>query len=115
MKKECQWVKEQIYTVALSDNRMINADGTIPDNKATVNLKTGVWSKDKGATTLQTVWTDPDFDPTVEAFYYARILELPTARYNLWDELKEGIAYPSDAIRTIRERAWSSPIWYTPR
>ena len=77
-------------------------------------MKTGEWSKDKGATTLQTVWKDPDFDPTAEAFYYARILELPTARYNLWDELKEGIDYPADAIRVIRERAWSSPIGYTP-
>lgn len=108
-------LKEQIYTVALSDNRTVNTDGTVPDNGAIVNLKTGEWSKDKGATTLQAVWNDPNFDSTAEAFYYARVLELPTARYNLWDELKEGIDYPVDAIRTIRERAWSSPIWYTPR
>lgn len=108
-------LKEQIYTVALSDNRVLNADGTVPDNGATVDLKTGAWAKDKGATTLQTTWTDPDFDPTAEVFYYVRVIELPTARYNLWDEIKEGIDYPADAIRTIRERAWSSPIWYTPR
>ncbi len=107
-------LKEQIYTVALSDNRTINSDGTVPDNGAAVNLTTGEWSKDKGATTLQTTWADPDFDSTAEVFYYVRVIELPTARFNLWDEIREGIDYPSDAIRTIRERAWSSPIWYTP-
>lgn len=105
---------EQIYNVALSDNRVVNEDGAVPDNNATVNLKTGEWSKDKGATVLQTIWSDPDFDPTAEAFYYVRVLELPTPRFNLWDEIREGIDFPDDAIRTIRERAWSSPIWYSP-
>ena len=108
-------LQEQIYTVALSDNRVLNEDGSVPDNGATVNLKTGEWSKDKGATTLQTTWIDPDFDPEAAAFYYVRVLELPTARYNLWDEIKEGVEYPADAVRTIRERAWSSPIWYSPK
>ncbi len=108
-------LKEQIYTVALSDNRVLKEDGTVPDNGATVNLKTGEWSKDKGATTLQTTWVDPDFDPTAEAFYYVRVIELPTPRFNLWDEIREGIDYPDDAIRTIQERAWSSPIWYSPK
>ena len=107
-------LKEQIYNVALSDNRIVDADGAVPDNGATVNLETGEWSKDKGATTLQTTWADPDFDPTINAFYYVRVLELPTPRYNLWDEI-QGIEYPEDAIRTIRERAWSSPIWYSPK
>lgn len=108
-------LNEQIYTVALSDGRVLNVDGSVPDNGALVDLKTGEWSKDKGATILQTTWKDPDFDPTTPTFYYVRVLELPTARYNLWDEIKEGVKYPADAIKTIRERAWSSPIWYTPQ
>ena len=105
---------EQIYNVALSDNRVVNEDGAVRENGATVNLKTGEWSKDKGATVLQTTWTDPDFDPTAEAFYYVRVLELPTSRFNLWDEIRERIDFPDDAVRIIRERAWSSPIWYSP-
>ena len=106
---------EQIYTVALSDNRTLNADGSVPDNGARVNYKTGAWSSDKGATSLQTVWTDPDFDPSVRAFYYLRVLEIPTARYTLWDEIRYGVDYPEGTAMTIRERAWSSPIWYRPR
>ena len=105
---------EQIYNVALSDNRILNADGTVPDNGATVDFKTGAWSTDKGATTLQTVWTDPDFDPSIRAFYYLRVLEIPTARYTLWDEIRYEVKYPEGTAMTIRERAWSSPIWYVP-
>jgi len=107
-------LKEQIYNVALSDNRTVNPDSSVPDNKANVDLKTGQWAKDKGATMLQTTWLDPDFDPEIATFYYVRVLELPTPRYNLWDEIREGVEYPADAVRTIRERAWSSPIWYSP-
>ncbi|MEM1121495.1 MAG: DUF3604 domain-containing protein [Bacteroidota bacterium] len=108
-------LEEKIYNVAVSDNRMIQQDGSVASIEASVDLKKGAWDKTKGATTLQTVWTDPDFDPQVEAFYYARVLELSTARYNLWDEIKENVAYPADAERAIQERAWSSPIRYTPK
>jgi len=107
-------LKEQIYNVALSDNRVVAADGTVPDLAAKVNLETGDWDRTKGASSLQIAWTDPNFDPTAEVFYYVRVLELPTPRYILWDEIKEGVKYPEDAVRTIRERAWSSPIWYSP-
>ena len=68
---------EKIYNVALSDNRKVNADGTVDDNGATVNMETGEWDKSKGAIELQTVWTDEDFDPNVRCFYYLRVLELP--------------------------------------
>lgn len=106
---------EQIYNVALSDNRTIKADGIVPELGATVDLKTGDWDHSKGATSLQTTWMDPDFDSAAEVFYYVRVLELPTARYILWDEIKEGGKYPAEADRTVRERAWSSPIWYSPK
>lgn len=108
-------LKEQIYNVALSDNRVVAADGRGPDLDASVSLETGDWDRSKGASTLQTVWTDPEFDETAEAFYYIRVLELPTPRWNLLDEIKQGIEYPEDAVRVIRERAWSSPIWYSPK
>ncbi len=103
---------EKIYNVALSDNRKVNTDGSVPDNGATVNMETGAWSKDKGAIELQTVWTDPEFDAEVNAFYYLRVLELPTASYRLWDQIRYGIEFPEGTDLIIRERAWSSPIWY---
>ena len=106
--------QEKIYTVALSDKRTVNPDGTVPDNGATVDLKTGAWSEDKGAVELQTVWTDPDFNPEQKAFYYIRVLEVPTPSWRLWDQIREGITYPEGTKLIIRERAWSSPIWYNP-
>ena len=104
--------EERIYNVVFSDNRFVNTDGSVPDNGATVDFKTGAWSKGKGAVELQTVWTDLDFDSSVSAFYYVRVLELPTARYTLWDQIRYGIEFPEDTKMTVRERAWSSPIWY---
>jgi len=105
-------LEEKIFTVALSDNRILGADGSIPDNGATVNLKTGEWDKSKGAIELSTVWKDPEFDPTVSAFYYVRVLETPTPRWIFWDMLRYGSQFPEGTPMTIRERAWSSPIWY---
>lgn len=106
-------LSEKIFTVALSDNRQVAADGTIPSNNATVNRETGEWDKSKGATALQTVWTDPEFDPSADAFYYLRVIENPTARYTLWDKIRYGTEYKATSPLTTIERAWSSPIWYT--
>jgi len=97
-------LQEKIFDVILADN----IEG------ASVNPETGSWDKSKGATELSTIWTDPEFNSDQEAFYYLRVLELPTARWNLWDELKYGVKYPESVAKTIRERAWSSPIWYKP-
>lgn len=105
---------EKIYNVALSDNRKVNADGTVPDNGATVNMETGEWDKSRGAVELKTVWTDTDFDASVRCFYYVRVLELPTARFTLMDKIRYGASYPQGTPMTVRERAWSSPIWYSP-
>ena len=107
-------LQEKIYNVALSDGRKLNADGTVPDNGASVNMRTGEWSRDKGDAELMTKWRDPDFDKEAHAFYYVRVLEVPTASWRLWDQIRYGINYPDDAELMIRERAWSSPIWYTP-
>lgn len=104
---------EKIFTVALSDKRTVNSDGSIPDNNATVSA-IGEWDKTKGDAELFTVWKDPEFNADHQAFYYARVLELETPRWSRWDEIKYGIEYPDDVPDLIRERAWSSPIWYTP-
>ncbi len=106
---------EKIYNVALSDNRKVSANGSVSATGAVVNMETGEWDKSKGAVELQTVWTDEDFDPAARCFYYLRVLELPTARYTLMDKLKYNINYPEDAVMTVQERAWSSPIWYSPK
>ena len=105
-------LEEKIFNVALSDNRILNPDGTVPDNGATVNMQTGAWSEDKGAVELKTIWTDPEFDPEAKAFYYVRVLELPTPHWRLWDKIRYGSNFPEALPLTIRERAWSSPIWY---
>ena len=105
-------LEEKIFHVALSDGRTLNADGSVPDNGATVDLKTGAYSEDKGAVHLQTVWTDPEFDPSVPAFYYLRVLEIPTAHWRLWDKIRYGTEFERPVSLTVRERAWSSPIWY---
>ena len=107
-------LKEKIFQISLSDGRVLKADGSVPDNEATVNLETGAWDQSKGDVELSAVWRDPEFNPKVRAFYYVRVLEIPSARWNLWDEIKYGVRYPEEVPKTIRERAWSSPIWYIP-
>lgn len=108
-------VYEEIYNVALSDDRTLDANGNVPDNGATVNMETGEWSRDKGAEELKVIWTDEDFDPNAYAFYYVRVLEVPTASWRLWDRIRYGIAYTEKDRLIIQERAWSSPIWYSPK
>lgn len=105
---------EKIFNVSLSDGRVVNDDGTVQDNGATVDLKTGEWSRDKGAEELFIVWQDEEFDPEAKAFYYVRVIEIPTASWQLWDQIRYGTQYPDHISMTVRERAWSSPIWYSP-
>jgi hypothetical protein len=105
---------EKIYNVAVSDGREIQADGSVLPLDAPVNLETGDFDRSRGSAELMTVWTDPDFDPSQKAFYYARVLQLPTARWTLYDEIREGVRYPETVPKSIVERAWSSPIWYSP-
>ena len=107
-------MKEQVYNVAVSDNREVQADGSVAALDAPVNLETGAFATDKGSPELSAVWEDPDFDPGEQAFYYTRVIQLPTARWTLWDEIREGVTYPESVAKTIQERAWGSPIWYHP-
>ena len=108
---------EKIYNVAWSDadNRSPGADGKVPAVGNTVDLKTATYSNNSiGATQLSAVWTDPDFDPSLHAVYYVRVLEIPTPRWSTYDAVALGVEPPEDVPATIQERAWSSPIWYTP-
>jgi hypothetical protein len=106
---------ERVYDVAVSDDRVIDQDGrckTLVGN--TVDLEAANWVNTIGASELMDVWTDPDFDPEQKAFYYARVIEIPTPRWVLYDKVRLGAKLPEDAVLTHQERAYTSPIWYTP-
>ena len=114
------WVDEEgvthefVYDVACSGGDAVNAEThRCPDNGARVDISTCAISGD-GSSQMQTVWRDPDFDPSERAFYYARVLENPTCRWSTWDAIRAGIPPRSDLAATIQERAWSSPIQYQP-
>ncbi|MEP1200707.1 DUF3604 domain-containing protein [Tateyamaria sp.] len=105
---------EKVYDVAWSDDRVADANGVVPAVGNTVDLETASWSNTIGSAELMTVWTDPDFDPEARAFYYVRVLEIPTPRWIVYDKVRYGIDLPEEAQLTHQERAYSSPIWYTP-
>ena len=107
--------QEKIYNVALSDGRKVGKNGKARPVGNTVNVKTGTYKNSIGDAALATVWKDPDFDPAVRAFYYVRVLQIPTPRHTLFDAIALGID-PNKTGRptTIQERAYSSPIWYSP-
>jgi hypothetical protein len=77
-------------------------------------METATYTNDVGATELKTVWSDPEFDPSLHAFYYVRVLEIPTPRWTLIQAVQSGLPPPDVVPLTGQERAWSSPIWYTP-
>lgn len=106
---------EKVYDVACSDGGKVDPKTRrCPDNSATVDLKTCVFSVDKGDAELRASWNDPEFDPRQNAFYYARVLENPTCRWSTWDALRAGVAPSPRLEKTIQERAYTSPIWFVP-
>ena len=106
---------EKIYEVAWSDNRKLDAKtGKLPPVGNTVDIKKATYTNDIGDSQLSVVWTDPDFDPQIKAVYYVRVLEIPTPRWSTFDAVKLGVEPPKGVPATIQERAYSSPIWYTP-
>lgn len=106
--------QDKIYDVVWSDGRKIDANGKLPAVGSTVNIPEASYTNTIGSPELTTVWTDPDFDPEVPAFYYLRVLEIPTPRWSTYDAKVLGIEPPQGFPATIQERAWTSPIWYTP-
>jgi len=107
--------KEKIFDVALSGNRHDDPrTGKAPTVGNTVDLKTGAYRNTIGAAVLTTVWQDPEFDPKRPAVYYARVLEIPTPRWSTLLAIRNKLPIPKKAPATIQERAWTSPIWFTP-
>ena len=107
-------LKEKVYDVAWSGDRRIGTDGKLPPVGNTVNAATASWTNTIGAPELGVVWTDPEFDPKQRAFYYVRVLEIPTPRWSLYDAVRFDIKHPDGAPTSTQERAYTSPIWYTP-
>ncbi len=105
---------EKVYDVAWSDGRKPGAHGKLPAVGNTVDVASATWANTIGASELATVWTDPDFDRADRAFYYARVLEIPTPPWYVYDAFRFGIEIPEGAPRSHQERAYTSPIWYTP-
>jgi len=107
-------LREKVYDVVWSGERTPGADGKLPPVGSTVDASRATFTNTIGAAELGTVWTDPDFDPKERAFYYARVLEIPTPRWSTYDAFRFGIPIPEGAPVSTQERAYTSPIWYTP-
>jgi hypothetical protein len=106
---------EKVFDVAWAGDRVPDKwTGVVPPIGSTVDLDRATYTNTIGAIELKVVWSDPDFDPSVPAFYYARVLEIPTPRWTTIQAAQLGIAPPDVVAATVQERAWSSPIWYTP-
>ncbi|MGB5276328.1 MAG: DUF3604 domain-containing protein [Gammaproteobacteria bacterium] len=105
---------EKVYNVAWSGDRKPDTNGKLPPVGNTVDVKNANWTNTIGASELATVWQDPDFDPKQKAFYYARVIEIPTPRWTTYDAFRYGVELPEDVPTSTQERAYTSPIWYTP-
>jgi hypothetical protein len=106
--------REQVYDVAWSGDRKPGKDGDVPPVGTTVNVADASYSNAIGSPFLQTFWTDRDFDPARSAFYYVRVLEIPTPRWTTYDAKVFGVNIPEGAPVDVQERAYTSPIWYSP-
>ena len=106
--------QERVYDVAWSGDRKPGADGKLPAVGNTVNVKEASYTNAIGAAALQAYWKDPDFDASERAFYYVRVVEIPTPRWTTFDATIFGVKLPDDVPASIQERAYTSPIWYTP-
>ena len=105
---------ERVYDVVWSDGRKPGTDGKLPPVGNTVDVASATWSNNIGEPELIAVWQDPDFDPDVTAFYYARVIEIPTPRWTAYEAKRFGVTMPENVPMTTQERAYTSPIWYTP-
>ena len=105
---------EKVYDVAWSGNRKPGKDGKLPPVGNTVNVKEATYTNAIGAPYLHAHWKDPSFDPKQRAFYYVRVIEIPTPRWTTYDAKFFGTKPPAEAPTAIQDRAYTSPIWYYP-
>jgi len=105
---------EKVYDVAWSGDRKPGKDGKLPAVGNTVDVKKATWTNTIGAPELVTTWEDPDFDPKEKAFYYARVIEIPTPRWTAYEAKRYGVEMPENVPMITNERAYTSPIWYNP-
>ena len=103
--------REIVYDVACGGSALDQALNQCEQNNAAVSLTDCGWDSNAGASELKTLWTDPDYDAQEDAFYYVRVVQIPTCRWSTYDALKLGVALPADSPATVTEMAWSSPIW----
>jgi len=114
LERDGQTLRERIYDVVWAGERSPGPDGKLPPVGNTVDLERATYSNTIGAPLLATVWSDPDFDPALRAVYYARVLEIPTPRWVVYDRARLGAKIPEGATLVQQERAYTSPIWYAP-
>jgi Protein of unknown function (DUF3604) len=107
-------VHEKVYDATWSGDRKPGADGKLPSVGNTVDVPNATWTNTIGAPELIAVWKDPDFDASQRAFYYGRVIEIPTPRWTAYDAKRFGVKMPPNVPMTTTERAYTSPIWYTP-
>ena len=106
---------EKVYDVSWSGDRKPDGKGKLPPVGNTVDLEAANWSNTIGDSELFAVWADPDFNSQENAFYYARVIEIPTPRWIVYDKVRLGAELPKDAELIHQERAYTSPIWYKPQ
>ena len=106
--------QEKIYNVAWSGDRELDASGNLPAVGNTVDVANAIWTNTIGTPELLAVWEDPDFDASVPAAYYARVLEIPTPRWTAYEAKRFGVTMDANVPMVHQERAYTSPIWYTP-
>ena len=107
--------REKVYDVVWSGKRKPDANGKLPSVGNTVDVANATWTNTIGTPELITVWKDPEFDPSLRAFYYARVIEIPTPRWTAYEAKRYGITMPPEVPMITQERAYTSPIWYTPK
>jgi hypothetical protein len=105
---------DKVFDVVWSGERQPGANGKLPAVGITVDLATATYRNTIGEAQLATVWQDPQFDPSVAALYYARVIEIPTPRWTTYDAVRAGLPLLKNVAATIQERAWTSPIWISP-
>ena len=106
--------RERVYDVALSDGRRVGEDGKVLQVGDTVDIQSATYANTVGVAELGALWVDREFDPEQQAFYYARVLEIPTPRWSTYDAATFEIPPPDGVPSTVQQRVYSSPVWYEP-